>query len=173
MVPSPNHIHTLNIKVIVKFYKVKRVLIDKGSTLNLCMLIFFRQVGYTVADMQNQCITIRSYVNSKRSSMGMINLPIQMGPITYNTLCHTIVLTFHLTSSLVAYGSMPCRISFPLTINALNFHIKVSEITIHGHARLFEYYHSLEDSLPYLHHCPGINIRTPHATSSSSYVDLD
>lgn len=79
MVPDPNQIRLLNIKAIVKKFKMKCVLINNGSVLNLCTLNFVSQVGYTTADMYNQCITMKAYDNAKRSLVGMINLPIQVG----------------------------------------------------------------------------------------------
>lgn len=76
VVPDLNHICPLNIEAIVKHYKVKQVLINNGSSLNLCTLNFVTQVGYTIIDMHSQCITIKAYDNADRILAGMINLPI-------------------------------------------------------------------------------------------------
>lgn len=92
MVPNPDHICSLNIEAIIKHYKVKWVLIDNGSALNLCTLKFVTQVGYTIVDIHNQCITIKAYDNAVRSSIGMIDLPIQVGLVTQSTLCHVVDL---------------------------------------------------------------------------------
>lgn len=81
MVLDLDHIHSLNIEAIVKCYKLKRVLIKNGSTPNLCTQKYVTHVGYTVADMHSQCITINAYDNVERILVGMINLPIQVGPI--------------------------------------------------------------------------------------------
>lgn len=76
MVLDLDHIRSLNIEAIVKRHKVKLVLIDNGSSLNLYTLRFVTQVGYTITYMHNQCITIKAYDNVERSLVGMINLPI-------------------------------------------------------------------------------------------------
>lgn len=71
-----NHNRPLNLEVLVNRHKVKRVLVDNVSTLNLCTLKFIKQVGYTDAALNNQVITIKVYDNSERDSKGTICLPI-------------------------------------------------------------------------------------------------
>lgn len=70
MVPDPNNICPLNIEAIFKFYKLKGVLIDNGSTLNLYTFKFVVQVGYTIMNMHSQCITTKVYDDVERSLVG-------------------------------------------------------------------------------------------------------
>lgn len=74
-----NHNHPPHIKVLVAHHKVKRVLVDNGSALNLCTLKFIKKIWYTQANLSNQIITVKAYDNVERDSEGIVSLPIQVG----------------------------------------------------------------------------------------------
>lgn len=91
-VVEPDHILPLRIAIMVSNFAVKRVMIDNGSALNICTLKFIKQAGYTEADIISEVITIKSYNNLERTTEGTILLPIKVGPIIQETLCHVIDL---------------------------------------------------------------------------------
>ncbi|KAH9311921.1 hypothetical protein KI387_026956, partial [Taxus chinensis] len=57
--------------------KIKRVLVDNGSGLNICMLKLIKQLGHTEADLESHVITITAYDNTERESAGTITLPME------------------------------------------------------------------------------------------------
>ena len=82
----------LRIAIMLANFAVKRVMIDNGSALNICTLKFIKQAGYTEADIISEVITIKAYDNLERTSEGTILLPIKVGPVIQETLCHVIDL---------------------------------------------------------------------------------
>lgn len=132
MFPDPNYIHPLNIELVIKHYKLKRVLIDNGSTLNLCTLKFIMQIGYIVKNLYNQCITIKAYDNVEKSSVGMINLPIQVGPIIQDTLCHIVDLDLPFNILLGRPWIHVMQVVSSTYHQCLKFPYQGYEITIHG-----------------------------------------
>ncbi|KAH9287954.1 hypothetical protein KI387_017133, partial [Taxus chinensis] len=57
--------------------KIKRVLVDNGSGLNICTLKLVKQLGHTEEDLESHIITITAYDNAERESAGTITLPME------------------------------------------------------------------------------------------------
>ena len=89
---EPDHTLTLRIAILTSNFAVKRVMIDNGSALNICTLKFIKQAGYTEADIINEVITIKAYDNLERTTEGIVLLPIKVGPIIQETICHVVDL---------------------------------------------------------------------------------
>ncbi|KAH9301957.1 hypothetical protein KI387_013540, partial [Taxus chinensis] len=54
--------------------KIKWVLVDNESRLNICTLKLVKQLGHTKADLESYIITITTYDNVERDSAGTIML---------------------------------------------------------------------------------------------------
>lgn len=87
-----NHNRPLHLEVLVNHHKLKRVLGDNGSSLNLFTLKFIKQVGYNHVDLNNQVVTIKVYENAEHDFEGTICLPLQVGPILQYTTHHVLDL---------------------------------------------------------------------------------
>ena len=89
---EPDHTLLLRIAIMVSNFVVKRVMIDNGSTLNICTLKFIKQVGYTKANIINEVITIKAYDNLEITIEGTILFPIRVGPTTQEIFFHVVDL---------------------------------------------------------------------------------
>ncbi|MDF3680968.1 hypothetical protein P3S38_28745, partial [Enterobacter hormaechei] len=68
--------------------------------MNICTLKFIKQAGYTEADIISEVITIKAYDNLERTTEGTILLPIKVGPVIQEPLCHVIDRSlFHLRAT--------------------------------------------------------------------------
>ena len=91
--PSPHHNMLLHIEVLIQQHKIKIILIDSGSGLNLCTLKMIHFLGLLedLLDV-NKKITIKTYDERERESKGVIMLPLKVGPAVINTECHVLDL---------------------------------------------------------------------------------
>ena len=87
---DPNHTLPLRIAIMVSNFFLKRVMIDNGSTLNICTLKFIKQLGYTKANIINEVITIKAYVNLERTTGWTIMFPIRFGPVSQEIIFHVV-----------------------------------------------------------------------------------
>jgi len=143
-------------------------MIDNGSALNIYTLKFIKQAGYTEADIISEVITIKAYDNLERTSEGTIFLPIKVGPVIQETLCHVIDLTLPF-NILLGHPWIHAMKVVPSTYHQfLKFLHQGTEVTIHVDPEPFSYCNMAKAS--YANHCPGIDIDTAIASSSHRYV---
>ncbi|KAH9316533.1 hypothetical protein KI387_025160, partial [Taxus chinensis] len=57
--------------------KIKRVLVDNRSGLNICTLKLVKQLGHTETDLESNIMTITTYINAEREVSGTITLPME------------------------------------------------------------------------------------------------
>lgn len=62
---------------------VARVLIDNGSAINVCPLVTIMKLGIDESTIRPSDITIRAFDGSKRQILGDIDLPVEIGPYTF------------------------------------------------------------------------------------------
>lgn len=62
---------------------VARVLIDNGSAINVCPLVTIMKLGINEWTIRPSDITIRAFDGSKRQILGDIDLPVEIGPYTF------------------------------------------------------------------------------------------
>ena len=67
---------------MVKCYEkiVSRVLIDNGSSLNVCPLATLHLLGVNIAQVKPSTTTVRAFDGSKREIVGEIDLEVEIGP---------------------------------------------------------------------------------------------
>jgi len=144
-------------------------MIDNGSTLNICTLKFIKQAGYTEADIISEVITIKSYDNLERTKEGTIFLPIKVGSVIQETLCHVIDLNLPF-NILLGFPWIHAMKVVPSTYHQyIKFLHQGTEVTIHVDLEPFAYCNVVEAS--YANHCPRIDIGT--AITSSSHTCND
>ena len=86
---SSSHPHNLALHIEVMIHKtcVRCVLIDGGVGLNICSLSLLKTLGYSEQVIHTRRkIIIKSYDDAKRSSKGLVVLPIRFGPIEKDIL---------------------------------------------------------------------------------------
>ena len=75
----PKHNDPLYLEVFIHNAKVRRVLIDGGAGLNICILQVVKNLGYTKEDVNSsRRITIKAYDDGEHFSKGVIILPVRM-----------------------------------------------------------------------------------------------
>jgi len=62
--------------------KISKVLIDNGSALNICPLSTLHKLGIEMENVSSPTIPIRAFDGMKRETIGEIDLPLTIGPIT-------------------------------------------------------------------------------------------
>ena len=88
---SHTHNQPLHIEVMIHQKCVRRVLIDNGAGLNIISTIFLRKLDYFEESI-DPCsrITIKAYNEVEPKSLGLVVLPLHVGPIerdvTYQVL---------------------------------------------------------------------------------------
>ena len=143
--PNPHHNISLHIEVLIQRHKIKRVLIDNGSGLNLCTLkmIHFLGLPKDLLDASKR-ITINTYDERERESKGVIMLPLKVGPAIINTECHVLDLDLPYNILLGRPWIHTLKV-VPSTYHQwLKFHSQGREVTILGDPNPFEFCKILE-----------------------------
>jgi hypothetical protein len=79
---SHPHNQPLHLEVMINQTRVHRVLIDNGAGLNIVSTALLRQLDYSKDSIDPQRkITIKAYDEVERKSLGLVVLPIRVGPI--------------------------------------------------------------------------------------------
>ncbi|XP_056170797.1 uncharacterized protein LOC130138977 [Syzygium oleosum] len=80
------HTKALYISVKYKASHVARVLIDNGSSLNICPLATLHRLKIYPSRINSAKTSVRAFDGTKKEVMGEIHLDIQIGPIMFNIL---------------------------------------------------------------------------------------
>ncbi|XP_070004538.1 uncharacterized protein [Nicotiana sylvestris] len=74
------HNKALHITVQCEDYFITRILIDEGSSLNICPLVTLKKLGKGLHEIKDGSINVKTFNGSQRSTIGEIILCLQMGP---------------------------------------------------------------------------------------------
>lgn len=77
------HNKALHIQVMCNEMVVARVLIDNGSAINVCPWVTIMKLGIDQSTIRSSDITIRAFDGLKRQILGDIDLPVEIGPYTF------------------------------------------------------------------------------------------
>ncbi|XP_070008170.1 uncharacterized protein [Nicotiana sylvestris] len=81
------HNKALHITVQCEDYFITKILIDGGSSLNICPLVTLKKLGKGLHEIKDEAINVKAFDGSQRSTIEEISLCLQMGPtcitITY------------------------------------------------------------------------------------------
>ena len=81
-----NHTRPLYISISCSSCRVPSVLLDNGSTLNVCPLATAITLGYAPSDFGHSTQTIRAYDSTRREVMGTLEIELLIGPATFVTV---------------------------------------------------------------------------------------
>ena len=87
---SLSHLHNqpLHIEVMIHQKHIRQVLIDNGAGLNIVSTAFLRQLDYNAESIDpRRRITIKAYDEVEQKSLGLVVLPLHVGPIESNVTC--------------------------------------------------------------------------------------
>ncbi|XP_070054832.1 uncharacterized protein [Nicotiana tomentosiformis] len=75
-----SHNRALHITVHFEDKFISRVLIDAGSSLNICPLTTLKRLGKGLHEIRVGSMNVKAFDGSQRATIGEINLDLQMGP---------------------------------------------------------------------------------------------
>ncbi|XP_070004304.1 uncharacterized protein [Nicotiana sylvestris] len=78
------HNKTLHITTQCEDHFITRILVDGGSSLNICPLITLRTLGKGLHEVKDGAISVKAFDGSQRSTIGEISLFLQMGPTWFD-----------------------------------------------------------------------------------------
>ena len=81
-----DHTRPLHISICCLGRRVPSVLLNNGSTLNVCPLATAIALGYGPIDFEPSTQTMRAYDSTRREVMGTLNLELMIGPIVFPIL---------------------------------------------------------------------------------------
>ena len=81
-----DHVHPLFIDVACSGRKVPFVLLDNGSTLNVCPLVTSIALRFSPSDFGPSIQTVRAYNGTQRTVMGTLTTHVMIGPVKYSIL---------------------------------------------------------------------------------------
>ena len=88
---SHPHNQPLHIEVMIHQKRVRRVLIDNGVGLNIVSAALLRQLDYDAESIDpHRRITIKAYDEVERKSLGLVVLPLRVGPVERNVTCQVL-----------------------------------------------------------------------------------
>ena len=81
-----DHVRPLDITVGCSGHRVPSVLLDNGSTLNVCLLAIVIALCFAPSDFGPSTQTVRAYDSTKKEVMGTLVIDLKIGPTTFSTL---------------------------------------------------------------------------------------
>ena len=102
---SHPHNQPLHIEVMIHQKRIRWVLIDNRAGLNIVSVALLRQLDYDVESIDpHRRITIKAYDEVKCKSLGLVVLPLHIGPVERNVTCQ--VLDIPLSYKHLAWKTM-------------------------------------------------------------------
>ncbi|RVW21846.1 Retrovirus-related Pol polyprotein from transposon 17.6 [Vitis vinifera] len=87
-----DHTRPLYISVGFSGRRVPSVLLDNGSTLNVCPLATAIALGYAPSDFSPSTQTVRAYDSTRREVMGTLEIELLIGPAPFVTVFQVVVV---------------------------------------------------------------------------------
>ena len=81
-----DHIRPLCITVGYSAHRVSSIMLDNGSTLNVCPLATTIALGFTLSEFGPSTQIVRTYDNTKREVINTLVIDLLIGPVTFSTL---------------------------------------------------------------------------------------
>ena len=101
-----NHVRPLFIDVACSGCRVSSVVLDNGSTLNVCPLVTAIGLGFSPSDFRPSIQTVRAYGGTQRTVMGTLTTHVMIGPVKYSILFQVLRTSHPLTCFRAALGFM-------------------------------------------------------------------
>ena len=90
MLGSKPHNHPLYVSSYAHEQKIKRILINGGSTINILPKMTMRRLGLTMEELSHSRLVIQGFNQGGQRAIGMIDLELIIGELTSNVLFHVI-----------------------------------------------------------------------------------
>ncbi|XP_075083367.1 uncharacterized protein LOC142167110 [Nicotiana tabacum] len=87
-----SHNRALHITVRVEDKFIARVLLDGGSSLNICPLTTVKRLGKCLHEIRMGSMNVKSFDGSQKATIGEINLSLQIGPTWFDVEFQVLVL---------------------------------------------------------------------------------
>ena len=81
-----DHIRPLYITVGYSAHRVSSIMLDNGSTLNVCPLATTIALGFTPSEFGPSTQIVRTYDSTKREVINTLVIDLLIGPVTFSTL---------------------------------------------------------------------------------------
>ena len=85
-----DHTRPLYISVGCSGRRVPSVILDNGSTLNVCSLATAIALGYALSDFGPSTQTVHVYDSTRREVMGTLEIELLIGPATFVAMFHVL-----------------------------------------------------------------------------------
>ncbi|XP_070002956.1 uncharacterized protein [Nicotiana sylvestris] len=126
------HNRALNLMVKCEGHYVKRVMVDGGSSVDVCPLSTLQSMKINTDRIRPSNVRIRAFDGSARDTMGEINLTMTIGPVDFE-------IVFQVVDMVISYNFLLGRPwihtarAVPSTLNQmLKFEHDEQEIIVHG-----------------------------------------
>ncbi|KAK4731074.1 hypothetical protein R3W88_024062 [Solanum pinnatisectum] len=78
------HNKALHVTIMCRDKVINQVLVDDGSSLNICPLSTLKQLNFNLGKVHQSQVNVRAFNGVQRDTLGAVNLDIQMGPVEFN-----------------------------------------------------------------------------------------
>ncbi|KAL4183008.1 hypothetical protein AMTRI_Chr11g153070 [Amborella trichopoda] len=75
------HVQPLHIIIFMKGYEIRRVLVDNGASLNICLMKMMKQIGKRLDNFEPCQLTIAAYDGTKRQADGILPVTLKIDPV--------------------------------------------------------------------------------------------
>ncbi|MGV7988842.1 retropepsin-like aspartic protease, partial [Mycobacterium kansasii] len=98
LIGETEHNRPLMIEGYICGKKIKRVMIDNGSAVNLLPLSMINKLGYRRSDLRPSGMMIQGFNQDGQRALGKITVTMEVGELVTNVVCHVInaVTTYNL-----------------------------------------------------------------------------
>ena len=90
MLGSKPHNRPLYVSGYAREQKIDRILIDRGSAVNILPKMTMRRLGLTMEELSHNRLVIQGFNQGGQRAIGMIHLELIIGELTSNVLFHVI-----------------------------------------------------------------------------------
>ncbi|XP_057969566.1 uncharacterized protein LOC131158698 [Malania oleifera] len=92
-VEGQGHNQALHVSAKCRDHMIARVLIDNGSSLNVMPMTTLQKLPVDPSYIRQNNLTVRAFDGTRRESVGSIEIPVQIGPVTFDITFQVMAIT--------------------------------------------------------------------------------
>ncbi|XP_057976001.1 uncharacterized protein LOC131163431 [Malania oleifera] len=92
-VEGQGHNQALHVSAKCQDHMIARVLIDNGSSLNVMPMMTLQKLPVDPSYIRQNNLTVRAFDGTRRESVGSIEIPVQIGPVTFDITFQVMAIT--------------------------------------------------------------------------------
>ncbi|XP_057965264.1 uncharacterized protein LOC131155835 [Malania oleifera] len=92
-VEGQGHNQALHVSAKCRDHMIARVLIDNGSSLNVMPMTTLQKLPVDPSYIRQNNLTVRAFDGTRRESVGSIEMPVQIGPVTFDITFQVMAIT--------------------------------------------------------------------------------